>query len=161
MRLGTNVAFNYAEEARMKLIGAAFGIALMCSIGAGAQTATTKVDGKNKVTVKDGKEITITGCVERNPGGGYMLTDSSTGGMKYALVTEDDLSKHVGHKVEVKGNATDRGDAKMKTETKAKGTAGSDSGDKAKVETKTKAEGNLDLHYLGLKSLKMVSASCM
>src|SRR5258705_1388168 len=84
------------KEARMKLIGAAFGIALMCSIGASAQTATTKVDGKQKVTVKDGKELTITGCVERNPGGGYMLTDSNTGGMKYALVTDDDLSKHVG-----------------------------------------------------------------
>jgi len=100
----------------MKLIGAAFGIALMCSIGAGAQTATTKVDGKSKVTVKDGKEITISGCVERNPSGGYMLTDSGTGGMKYALVTDDDLSKHVGHKVEVKGNATDLGNAKVKTE---------------------------------------------
>src|SRR4029077_5924560 len=145
----------------MKLIGAAFGIALVCSIGAGAQTATTKVDGKSKVTVKDGKEIPITGCVERNPGGGYMLTDSNTGGMKYALVTDDDLSKHVGHKVEVKGNATDRGDAKVKTESKAKGTSGSDSKDKARVETTTKAEGNLDLHYLGLKSLKMISTSCM
>jgi ribosome maturation factor RimP len=145
----------------MKLIGVAFGIALMCSIGAGAQTATTKVDGKNKVTVKDGKELTITGCVERNPSGGYMLTDSTTGGMKYALVTEDDLSKHVGHKVEVKGNATDLGDAKVKTESKAKGTSGSDSKDKAKVETTTKAEGNLDLHYLGLKSIKMISTSCM
>src|SRR5262245_38497797 len=144
----------------MKLIGMAFGIALMCSIGAGAQTSTTKVDGKHKVTVKDGKEITITGCVERNPGGGYMLTDSRTGGMKYALVTDDDLSKHVGHRVEVKGNATDLGDAKVTTESRAKGTSGSDSG-KAKVESKTTAEGNLDLHYLGLKSLKMVSTSCM
>src|SRR6185295_7940088 len=134
------------KETPMKLIGAAFGIALMCSIGVGAQTATTKVDGKQKVTVKDGKEITITGCVERNPGGGYILTDSTTGGMKYALVTDDDLSKHVGHKVEIKGNATDRGDAKVKTESKAKGTSGSDS--KAKVETRSKAEGNLDLHYL-------------
>jgi len=144
----------------MKLIGAAFGVAVMCAIGAGAQTSTTKVDGKSKVTVKDGKEITITGCVERNPGGGYMLTDSSTGGMKYALVTDDDLSKHVGHKVEVKGTATDKGNAKVKTESKAKGTTG-DTKDKAKVETKSTAEGNLDLHYLGLKSLKMVSTSCI
>src|SRR5262245_8396389 len=144
----------------MKLIGAAFGIALMCSIGAGAQTATTKVDGKSKVTVKDGKDITITGCVERNAGGGYLLTDSATGGMKYALVTDDDLSKHVGHKVEVKGTATDLGDAKVKFESKAKGTTGSDS-EKARSETKSTAEGNLDLHYLGLKSLKMISKSCM
>jgi hypothetical protein len=133
----------------------------MCSIGAGAQTTTTKVDGKQKVTVKEGKELTITGCVERNPGGGYMLTESSTGGMKYALVTDDDLSKHVGHKVEIKGNATDLGNAKVTTESKMKGTSGSDSKNKGKVETKTKAEGNLDLHYLGLKSLKMISTTCM
>jgi len=145
----------------MKLIGAAFGIAMMCAIGAGAQSTTTKVDGKSKVTVKDGKEITITGCVERNPGGGYMLTDSRTGGMKYALVTNDDLSKHVGHEVEVKGKATDRGDAKVETESKAKGTTGGDTTtDRAKVETKSKVEGNLDLHYLGLKSLKMISTTC-
>ena len=29
--------------------------------------------------------------------------------MKYALVTDDDLSKHVGHRVEVNGKAADRG----------------------------------------------------
>jgi Protein of unknown function (DUF5818) len=145
----------------MKLIGAAFGIAVMCAVGAGAQSTTTKVDGKTKVTVKDGKEVTLTGCLERNPGGGYMLTDSATGGMKYALITDNDLSKHVGHKVEVKGTATDKGNAKVKTESRVKGTSGDTTSDKAKVETKSTAEGNLDLHYLGLKSLKMVSTSCI
>ncbi|OLE81640.1 MAG: hypothetical protein AUF76_12430 [Acidobacteria bacterium 13_1_20CM_2_65_9] len=145
----------------MKLIGAALGFAAMCAIGAGAQTTTSKVEAKNKIKVKDGKEVTITGCVERNPGGGYMLTDSSTGGMKYALVTDDNLSKHVGHKVEVKGEATDKGDAKMKFESKVKGTTGDDkTKDKAKMESKTKAEGDLGLHYLGMKSLKMISTSC-
>ena len=142
----------------MKLIGAALGIAAMCAIGASAQTTTTRSESKTKVKVKDGKELTVTGCVERNPGGGYMLTDSGSGGMKYALVTNDDLSKHVGHKVEVKGEATDKGDAKVKIESKAKGTSGND---KAKMESKTKAEGDLGLHYLGMKSLKMISTSCM
>ena len=90
-----------------------------------------------------------------------MLTDTSTGGMKYALVTDDNLSKHVGHKVEVKGEATDKGDAKMKFESKVKGTTGDDkTKDKAKMESKTKAEGDLGLHYLGMKSLKMISTSC-
>jgi len=146
----------------MKLIGAALGFAAMCAIGAGAQTTTSKVEQKNKVKVKDGKEVTVTGCVEKNPGGGYMLTDSSSGGMKYALVTNDDLSKHVGHKVEVKGDATDKGDAKVKIESKVKGTSGdNNTKDKAKMEAKTKAEGDLGLHYLGMKSLKMISTSCM
>jgi hypothetical protein len=81
--------------------------------------------------------------------------------MKYALVTDDDLSKHVGHKVEVRGDATDKGDAKMKFESKVKGTTGDDRNkDKGKMESKTKAEGDLGLHYLGLKSLKMISTSC-
>jgi hypothetical protein len=143
----------------MKLIGAAFGIAAMCAVAAGAQTATSKVDAKSKMKVEDGKEISVTGCVERNPAGtGYLLTDSATGGMKYLLVTNDDLSKHVGHKVEVKGEATDKGNGKVTIDTKAKGTTGDD---KAKVETKTTAKGDLAMHYLGMKSLKMISTSCM
>ena len=56
----------------MKLICAAFGLAAMCAVGLGAQSSTTKT--KTKVQVKDGKEMTISGCVAANPGGGYMLT---------------------------------------------------------------------------------------
>ena len=143
----------------MKLIGATLGIVAICTLGAGAQTSTTKKEDKTKIKVKEGKEITITGCVERNPGGGFMLTDSRTGGMKYALVTDDDLSKHLGHKVEVRGDATDKGDAKVKIESKVKGTTGGTKGDKKEV--KTEHKGDLGLHYLGVKSLKMISTSCM
>src|SRR5262245_31801591 len=143
----------------MKLIGAAFSIAAMFAVAAGAQTSTTKVDAKSKIKVEDGKTISVTGCIERNPAGtGYLLIDSATGGMKYILVTNDDLSKHVGHKVEVKGEATDKGDAKVTIDTKAKGTSGDD---KSKVESKTTAKGDLAMHYLGMKSLKMISTSCM
>src|SRR4051812_24775732 len=84
----------------MKAICAAFGLAAMCAVGLGAQSATTKT--KTKIDVKDGKEITVGGCLESNPGGGYMLT-TTNGSMKYALITDDDLSKHLGHRVEVKG----------------------------------------------------------
>src|SRR5215470_3110596 len=143
----------------MKLIGAAFGIAAMCAVGLGAQQATSTVDAKTKVKVKDGKEIHVTGCVERNPAGpGYLLTDRATGGLKYMLVTNDDLSKHVGHMVEVKGDASDKGDGKVQTETRAKGTSG---GEKTTVETRTEAKGDLAMRYLGMKSLKMISSSCM
>ena len=55
-----------------------------------------------------------------------MLTSSESGRMKYALVTDDDLSKHVGHRIEVRGKATDKGDAKVTIETKV-GTSGSSS----------------------------------
>jgi len=144
----------------MKLIGAAFGIAAMCAVGISAQTATSTVDAKTKVKVKDGKEIHVTGCLERNPSGpGYLLTDTSTGGLKYMLITNDDLSKHVGHKVEVKGDATNKGDGKVQIETKAKGTSGDDK--TTRVESNTEVKGDMAMRYLGMKSLKMISSSCM
>ena len=77
----------------MKLIVAAFCLAALCAVNVDAQSQTTS--SKTKIKVKDGKEITVGGCLERNPSGGYMVTDP-TGGLKYALVTDDDLVKHVG-----------------------------------------------------------------
>jgi hypothetical protein len=136
----------------MKLMCAAFGIAAVCAVGVGAQTSTTK--GTTKVEVKDGTKITISGCLERNPGGGYMLTDNA-GAMKYALVTNRDLAKHVGHRLQVRGKATDLGDGKVKIESKV-GTSGD------KTEAKTELKGDMaGMHYLGVDSVKMISKSCI
>ena len=135
----------------MKLICAAFGLAAMCAVGLGAQTTTTKT----KVEVKDGKEITVSGCLERNPTGGYMLT-TTQGSMKYALVTDDDLSKHLGHRVELKGKAADCGDGKVKIESTSK-----TGDDKSRAKTEIKGEDMSGMKYLGMKSLKMISTSCM
>ena len=137
----------------MKAICAAFGLAAMCAVGLGAQSATTKT--KTTVDVKDGKEITVSGCLERNPGGGYMLTTTS-GAMKYAVITDDDLAKHVGHRVELKGKAANRGDGKVKIEsTTGKGD------DKQTTKTEIKGDDMSGMRYLGMKSLKMISTSCM
>lgn len=137
----------------MKLICATFGLAAICAVGLGAQSGTTTT--KTKVDVKDGKDITVSGCLENNPGGGYMLTTTS-GSMKYAIVTDDDLAKHVGHRVELKGKAADKGDGKVKIESTVK----SGDGDKAKAKTEMKGD-MAGMHYLGMKSLKMISTSCM
>ena len=137
----------------MKLMMTALGFAAVCAVGLGAQSGTTTT--KTKVEVKDGKDITVGGCLERNPGGGYLLTTTS-GSMKYVVVTDDDLSKHVGHRVELKGKAADRGDGKVKIES----TVGNGD-DKAKAKTEIKGGDMSGMHYLGMKSLKMVSASCM
>src|SRR5690348_12530499 len=102
----------------MKLFCAAIGVAALCAAGAHAQTMQTTE--KQKVEIKDGKDVTVSGCLERDPAGGFLLTSEETGRMKYMLVTNDDLAKHVGHRVEVKGKATDKGDAKMKVESKVK-----------------------------------------
>jgi len=136
----------------MKLIGAAFAIAAMCAAGAAAQTQTTHEEDTKKIEIKDGKKVTVTGCLETNPAGGYMLLDE-TGDMKYALVTDRDLSKHVGERVAVRGKATDRGDARVKMESKV-GTTGSTRDSKAEL------EGDLDLRLLGVDSVKRLAKSC-
>ena len=46
----------------MKLIRMACCVAVACSIDLAAQTAQT--ESKSKITVKDGQEVTVTGCVE-------------------------------------------------------------------------------------------------
>ncbi len=139
----------------MKLISTAFCVAALCAVGLGAQSSTTETKSKTKIEVKEGKNVTVNGCLERNPGGGYMLT-TSRGAMKYALVTDDDLSKHVGHRIEVKGKAADRGDGKVRIESSV-GTSGGE-----KTEAKTEVKGDMaGMHYLGVKSVKMLSSSCM
>lgn len=137
----------------MKLISTTFCLAALFAVGLGAQSGTTK--SKSKMEVKDGKEMTVGGCLEKNPGGGYMLT-TTNGSMKYVVVTDDDLSKHVGHRVELKGKAADHGDGKVKFEsTVGKGD------DKTKAKSEIKGENMAGMKYFGLKSLKMISASCM
>src|SRR4029078_12749983 len=93
------------------IIGTA--LALATSVGLAAQQSTTKT--QTKVDVKDGKNVTVTGCVDRAASGpGFVLTRVESGGTPspfYALVGEDAaLSNHVGHLVEIRGKATDVGD---------------------------------------------------
>ena len=139
----------------MKIISTAFCLAAICAVGLGAQSGTTETKTKTKIDVKDGKDVTISGCLAANPGGGYMLT-TTTGAMKYALVTDDDLSKHVGHRMEIKGKAADRGDGKVKVES----TTGTSGGEKEKSTAEMKGD-MPGMHYLGVKSVKMLSTSCM
>jgi hypothetical protein len=146
----------------MKLIGSAFCLTAICAVGLGAQTSQTET--KSKITVKDGKEVTVTGCVQPTASGtGFMLTNvaDKTGELRsYILVSEDgDLAKHVGHRVTIEGKAADRGDGKVKTETETKIKV--EDADDKKTKSKTEAKGDLSgLPYLGVKSVKMIAASC-
>ena len=125
-----------------------------CTVGLAAQTSKTEQKEKTKIEIKNGKSVTVNGCLERTVGGsGYILTGDG-GRLKYAVVTSDDLSKYVGHEVQVKGNAADR-DSTVKIEQKVEGTSG------AKTEAKTKTDGDsADLPYLGLKSVKTIGERC-
>ncbi len=138
----------------MKLIRLAGGVIVAAALAASTAAAqSTTVKEKTKVEVKGGKNVTIRGCLDRSSGGGYLLTDSE-GGLKYALVTDDDLSSHVGHRVEVRGKAADKGDARVKIEHSV-GTGGQT------AETKTDVPGDQTaLPYLGVRSVKNIAGSC-
>lgn len=146
----------------MKLISATFCLVLMYAVGSSAQAG--QVTSKTKLKIKDGKDVTVTGCVQRAASGTeYMLTNvaDKTGTLhSYVLVSdEDDLSKHVGHRVQVDGMAADRGDGKIKVETKTKVKV--ENGDDKETRSKSELQGDLaGLPYLGVKSLKMIAASC-
>lgn len=136
-------------------------LALACSAGLAAQSATIK--SQTTVEVKDGKTVTVTGCVARSASGNsYMLTNvegKKVTSPAYVLVG-DDLDDHVGHLVQVKGRATNVGDdGKLEVKTKTK--VERDNADDRETETKTEIEGDLaGVPYLGVKSVKMIRTSC-
>jgi hypothetical protein len=152
----------------MKLIGAALCVLVLLTAGASAQTKTTtytiedkhdKTEVKQKIEIKDGTDVKVMGCLERNPGGGFMLTHVPTAGMRYALVTDDNLSKYLDHRVMVTGKATDLGKGKVKIESKVKSDreAVATTGE---LTTKTETKGGVKLPYLGVSSIKSVADSC-
>jgi hypothetical protein len=138
-----------------RLISAVTLSVLGCAVAVTAQTGTSERKEKTKIEIKDGKEVTLTGCLERSSGvTSYILTDE-VGDLKYAVVTDDDLGRYVDHRVEIKGRAADRGDGKVKIERRTEGTSGRE------TESKVETRGDTTvLPYLGLKSIKSVSASC-
>ena len=146
----------------MKLIAAAFCVSAACAVGVGAQTSEQTT--KSKISVKDGKEVTVTGCVEPMASNtGYMLTDAADKAGRvhsYMLVSDDvDLAKHVGHRVEIKGKAADRGDAKIETESETKTRV--EHGDDKETHGKTELKGDLSgLPFLGVRSAKLIAGVC-
>jgi len=116
---------------------------------------------KTRVIVEDGKEMTLTGCVQRNPDGSLTLTNAAgkDGDASSYILTAlnsddderlDDLKDHVGHRVEIKGKAADRGEGKIRVKT-----------DSGKTETKSEVKGDLSgLPFLGVKSLRMIASVC-
>ena len=146
----------------MKIIGTVFALPFVYAVSLIAQSQETTTT--TKIEVKDGKEMTVTGCVQQmSDDKRFVLMDNSDlNGVvhRYMLVTDEvDLSKHVGHRVEISGKAADRGDGKVETRTTT--TTKIENGEDKKTETKTEVKGDLDgLPIFGVKSLKMISSSC-
>jgi hypothetical protein len=147
----------------MKRLITATTIALACGIGLSAQSA--KVKSETEIAVKDGKNVTVTGCVERAASGtGFVLTSTEgkdVGSRHYLLVgKEDSMEGHLGHLVEIKGRAADvGGDGKVEVKTKTK--IEREHADDKETESKTEMKGDLDnVPYLGVKSVKTIRESC-
>ena len=142
------------------ILGSAF--VLACSGTLAAQSTTVK--SETKVEVKDGRDVTVTGCLGRPASGeGYVLNDVEGSGVAargYLLVGSDDLDRHLGHLIEVKGKASNLGDdAKVEVKTKTK--VERDDADDKETESTTRLEGDLaGVPYLGVKSVKMIRANC-
>ena len=137
-------------------------LALACTVGLGAQSSTVKTE--TKVEVKDGKDVVVTGCLDRAISGtGYTLTNvegKDVTNRAFLLVGKDgDLDKHVGHLVEIHGKASAGNDAKIEVKTKTK--VEREHADDKKTESKTEIKGDMiDVPYLGVKSVKMLRATC-
>lgn len=130
-----------------------------------ATKSETKSETKTKITIKDGKDVKVTGCLTRAETGALLLTsvaDKKGELPNYILVLDDDkerdLEKHLGHQLQVEGKAANQGDGKVKfeTEEKTKGT----SGDEHKTERSSEMSGDLKLPFLGVKSFKMIAGAC-
>jgi hypothetical protein len=128
-----------------------FAVAGAVTLGAQSSKTTTKT----KIEVKDGKDVKVTGCVESDANGGFVLTHvADKGGAlhRYMLVSDsDDFSKVIGHRVQIEGKVADRdnGKVEIKSETKVDG-AGKD--------TSSRSEGSGP--YLGVKHMNSIAASC-
>ena len=146
-----------------RMTAIAIGLTVVSAGALRAQTQETKTTTKTKVEMKGGKNVTIVGCLERRDNGDYMLTKirdvRDTDPTRYTLITDDDLTKHVGERVRIEGKTVSAGDGtvSVKADTKTEVESGKD------IETKSKTEGTtgtLDIPFLGVKSLKTLSPSC-
>ena len=140
----------------------AIGLAAMCAAGLTAQTQETKTTTSNKVEITGGKDMTVVGCLNRNPAGDYILTktgaNSAVKPTQYAVIASDDLAKHVGERVQIQGKVVSGGNGKVTVESKTK-TEVENGKDR---ETKGKTEGAIasERPFLGMTSMKTLSPSC-
>lgn len=138
---------------------------LLASAASGAVASAQDVERKSKtrITVEDGKDVTVTGCVTRGADGSFMLSNAAGkegafGPYILAGKDDDDLEDRVGHRVEIKGKAADKGSGKVKIESKSEVET---SGDTRKRESKTEVEGDLQgLPFLGIKSIRTLATVC-
>jgi hypothetical protein len=129
-----------------------------------AQTSQATAKTSTKIEVKDGRDVTVTGCVMRHDGlSGYALSDVQNRDAKLddvMLVGDTDkLADHVGQIVEIKGKLADGAKGKVHIDSKTK--IDREHAPDAESRIKTDTKGDVDgFPVLGVKSLKTVRANC-
>ena len=140
--------------------------AALLAFSAGLAGAAAQTESKSRITVKDGKDVKVTGCVVAAPGSkdaGYQLTnvaDKKGALPDYVLLgkDDDDFAKAVGHRVEIEGLAADRG-GKVEVETKSKTEV--ENGKDRESRTKSTVKGDMPgLTLLSVKSMRTIAAVC-
>jgi hypothetical protein len=137
-------------------------LAVTGAAGLAAQTQETKTTTKTKIQIKGGKDVTVVGCLDRGVNGDFILTkvraNKGADSPQYALVTSEDLSKHVGERLEIRGKVVSEGNGTVSVESKTKTEVehGKDS------ETKAKTEGAIahKMPFLGVTSSRTLGSPC-
>jgi hypothetical protein len=149
----------------MKQLLSGFAIAAFAAASVSAQSSTVKRE--TSIEVKDGKRMTLTGCVQPHPdqtgATQYQLTnvaDDDGRVHSYLLVGDnDDLDDHVGHLVEIKGKAADREGGRITVKSKTK--VERDDAEDTRSETTEEIKGDLSgLPLLSVDKVRMVRPDC-
>ena len=145
-----------------RIVALTIGLVAMGTL-ASAQSQGTKTTTVTKTEIKGGQDLTVTGCLERGPGTDFLLTvvrqTGERGPTRYSLVTKNDMSKYVGHRVEIHGKAVTDGQGTVTTQTKTK----TEVGNNPEQETKTRTEGTsgvLATSFLSVGTIETRSSSC-
>ena len=145
-----------------RIVALTIGLVAMGTL-ASAQSQGTKTTTVTKTEIKGGQDLTVTGCLERGPGTDFLLTvvrqTGERGPTRYSLVTKNDMSKYVGHRVEIHGKAVTDGQGTVTTSTKTK----TEVGNNPEQETKTRTEGTsgvLATSFLSVGTIETRSSSC-
>ena len=145
-----------------RITAVAIGLAAMCAAGLTAQTQETTTTTKTKIEITGGKDVTVVGCLDRGVNGDYILTKvrakNRQDPSRYALVTTEDLAKHVGERMEIHGKVVAKGNGKVLVESKTKTEV--KHGKDSETESKTEGPSAPDLPFLGVTSTRTLGASC-
>jgi len=133
-------------------------VLLMAGATLSAQAADTTTTTTTKIRMQGGEGVTLRGCVEATPDGGYLLThvrDKAGVSQSYVLVSTDEFFPgHVGQRVEVRGKLADRrhGRVDVVSETTTGGVT-------SRVETDARSDASA-IQYLGADHMKTIATFC-